>query len=114
VNLLTFVLFFVVNSPDDMARMHLGVKRVTEEAVEAGRPSAAMTGPALQRPGHRAERLTDTIFFDKSVKLFVFQFGSSDDGRDIGYDISQRMWPSLAIAVPVLLIGLLVNISLRS
>ena len=29
VNLLTFYLFFVVNSPEDMARLHLGVKRVT-------------------------------------------------------------------------------------
>jgi len=46
------------------------------------------------------------------VRLFVFDFGSSDDGRDIGYDIAQRMWPSLAIAVPVLLVGLAVNISL--
>ncbi|MDH5535156.1 MAG: ABC transporter permease, partial [Betaproteobacteria bacterium] len=27
VNVLTFALFFVVNSPDDMARVHLGVKR---------------------------------------------------------------------------------------
>ena len=33
VNMLTFTLFFVVNSPDDMARMHLGVKRVTPEAM---------------------------------------------------------------------------------
>ena len=33
VNLLTFVLFFVVNTPDDMARMQLGVKRVTPEAI---------------------------------------------------------------------------------
>ncbi|MEN8166857.1 MAG: ABC transporter permease, partial [Pseudomonadota bacterium] len=56
-------------------------------------------------------RLTDTIFFQKSVKLFQFDFGSSDDGRDIGYDISQRMWPSLAIALPVLLVGLSLNIT---
>ena len=55
--------------------------------------------------------MSDTIFFDKSVRCFAFDFGSSDSGRDIGYDISQRMWPSLAIAVPVLLVGLLVNIS---
>jgi peptide/nickel transport system permease protein len=34
VNLLTFALFFVVNTPDDMARMQLGVKRVTPEAIE--------------------------------------------------------------------------------
>ena len=33
VNLITFALFFVVNTPDDMARMQLGVKRVTPEAI---------------------------------------------------------------------------------
>ncbi|HTP62322.1 MAG TPA: ABC transporter permease, partial [Burkholderiales bacterium] len=32
VNLLTFLLFFIVNTPDDMARMQLGAKRVTPEA----------------------------------------------------------------------------------
>src|SRR3569833_3470610 len=35
---------------------------------------------------------------------------NTNSGRDIGYDIQQRMWPSLAIAVPALVIGLLVNI----
>ena len=33
VNLITFALFFIVNTPDDMARMQLGVKRVTPEAI---------------------------------------------------------------------------------
>src|SRR5688500_19144711 len=33
VNLITFTLFFVVNTPDDMARMQLGIKRVTPEAI---------------------------------------------------------------------------------
>ena len=34
VNLLTFTLFFVVNSPDDMAVSQLGEKYVTPEAIE--------------------------------------------------------------------------------
>jgi len=34
INLLTFVLFFKVNTPDDMARMQLGCKRVTSDAIE--------------------------------------------------------------------------------
>ena len=34
INLLTFTLFFVVNSPDDMARSQLGEKYVTQEAIE--------------------------------------------------------------------------------
>ena len=34
VNIITFLLFFVVNTPDDMARMFLGQKHVTEAQVE--------------------------------------------------------------------------------
>ncbi|MCC7413271.1 MAG: ABC transporter permease [Gammaproteobacteria bacterium] len=112
VNLLTFVLFFVVNSPDDMARMHLGGKRVSVEAVEKWKRDHGYDRPLVWNGAQAGTgQLTDTIFFDKSVRLFVFDFGSSDDGRDIGYDISQRMWPSLAISVPTLLIGLLANLT---
>jgi peptide/nickel transport system permease protein len=113
VNLLTFALFFVLNSPDEMARMHLGEKRVTEEAIANWKREHGYDKPLLVNASAEGfERLTDTIFFERSVRLFVFDFGSSDDGRDIGHDIAQRMWPSLAIAVPVLLVGLAVNISL--
>ena len=56
-------------------------------------------------------RFTNTIFFDKSLRLFAFDFGVYNSGRDIGYDIRQRIWPSLTIAVPTLLVGLAVNIS---
>lgn len=112
VNIFTFTLFFVVNSTDDMARMHLGVKRVTPEAVEHWKAERGYDKPLLiNSEASGLNKITDTIFFQKSVNLFVFNFGQSDSGRDILYDISQRMWPSLAIAVPVLLVGLLVNIT---
>jgi peptide/nickel transport system permease protein len=112
INLLTFALFFVVNSPDDMARMHLGMKRVTPEAIEKWKAEHGYDKPVLYNAAAGGiERLTDTIFFEKSVRLFAFDFGHADDGRDISHDIQQRMWPSLAIAVPVLLVGLLVNIT---
>ena len=112
VNLLTFYLFFVVNSPDDMARLHLGVKRVTPEAIEKWKAERGYDKPLLYNAAASdAGRLTDTIFFDKSLKLFAFDFGRSDDDRDIGRDIRQRMIPSLAIAIPVLLVGLLVEIT---
>ena len=112
VNLITFVLFFVVNTPDDMARMHLGMKRVTADAIEKWKAERGYDRPLLyNRQGDGLEQLTDTIFFDKSVRLFAFEFGSSDAGRNIGQDIAQRMWPSLAIALPTFLIGLLVYIS---
>ncbi len=223
VNLITFALFFFVNTPDDMARAHLGAKRVTEEQIArwkrergyqfpyfyndgwsetavrqvsgaevsmrlpAQRPGSyrlrfevpgpdegtlevgirteesarilfpgkpgrgrfridladgepavipfRMEAPAGEyhalelrlRPSKEAplavvrldyledrtplERLTETIFWKKSVKLLFFQFGVSDDGRNIGEEIRKRIQPSLAVTLPIFLIGLLVNIT---
>lgn len=112
VNLLTFALFFVVNTPDDMARMQLGAKRVTPEAIERWKAERGYDKPLLwNESAEGIERLTDTIFYDKSVRLFVFDFGNADDGRDIAHEISTRMGPSLALAVPVFIIGILVNIT---
>jgi len=107
VNIITFALFFVVNTPDDMARVHLGVKRVTPEAITKWKQERGYDRPLLvNREAPGMAKLTGTIFFDKSVRLFAFDFGRSDQGRDIGYDIKTRMWPSLAIALPVFLMGL--------
>ena len=112
VNVITFVLFFVVNTPDDMARMHLGMKHVTDTAIEKWKQDRGYDKPVLWNHDAKSlEKITNTIFYENSVKLFVFDFGRSDDGRDISYDISQRMWPSLAISVPSLLIGLLTYIT---
>lgn len=113
VNILTFVLFFVVNSPDDMARMQLGQKHVTEQAVQNWKRQHGYDLPLLWNDAEEGgKHLTETVFFQKSVHLFLFDFGISDSGRNIGTDIRQRMWPSLALALPSLLVGLLVNITL--
>ncbi len=112
VNLLTFYLFFVVNSPDDMARLHLGVKRVTPEAIDKWKAERGYNKPLMYNEAAAGTgRFTETIFFEKSVRLFAFDFGHSDDGRDISHDSLQRMVPSLAIAIPSLLVGLLINIT---
>ncbi len=113
VNVLTFAVFFFVNTPDDMARAHLGAKRVTNEAVAKWKQERGYDKPLfLNDKFSGVEALTQTVFFEKSVKLFAFDFGRSDQGRDIGYDIRARMWPSLAIQAPVFLVGLLVTVTL--
>jgi peptide/nickel transport system permease protein len=112
VNLLTFLLFFVVNTPDDMARMQLGARRVTPEAVEKWKADRGYNLPLVwNAAAEGAGKASQTIFFQKSVRLFVFDFGYSEDKRDIASEIKQRMWPSLALAVPVFLVGLAVCIS---
>ena len=112
VNALTFALFFMVNTPDDMARMQLGTKHVTQEAIDVWKHERSYDKPLLwNRDESGVSKGTETIFFEKSLSLFAFQFGQADDGRDIGQDISTRMWPSLAMAVPIFVVGLLVNIT---
>lgn len=112
VNALTFALFFLVNTPDDMARMHLGVKHVTQESMDAWKHERGYDKALLwNAESNGIKKATDTIFFDKSLSLFAFNFGQADDGRDITEDIKTRMWPSLAIALPIFIVGLLVNIT---
>ncbi|MCI0653800.1 MAG: ABC transporter permease [Methylococcaceae bacterium] len=112
VNILTFLLFFVVNTPDDMARMQLGQKHVTDQAVQTWKAQHGYDLPLFwNEESQGSARFTQTVFYTKSIGLFLFRFGRSDSGRDIGADIAQRMWPSLAIAVPSLIFGLLANIS---
>lgn len=111
INLITFVLFFVVNTPDDIARMQLGDKRVAAEAIERWKAERGYDLPLLyDATAEGGDRLTHTILFQRSLALFRFEFGSSDAGRDIGNDIATRMWPSLAVALPTLIIGVLVNV----
>ncbi len=112
VNLITFTLFFVVNTPDDMARMQLGIKYVTPEAIEKWKAERGYDKPLLFNQEEKSLRkLTNTILFEKSVSMFVFDFGQADDGRDIAQEIKLRMTPSLAIALPVFILGLIVYIT---
>jgi peptide/nickel transport system permease protein len=112
VNLITFTLFFVVNTPDDMARIQLGAKRVTPEAIEKWKAERGYDKPLLYNDAaDGAKRFVDTIFYEKSARLFAFDFGRADDGRDIGREIRARMGPSLAIALPVFAIGLVAYIT---
>jgi peptide/nickel transport system permease protein len=113
VNALTFALFFMVNTPDDIARMHLGNKHITQSSLDSWKEARGYDKPLLWASEQEVvvDKATETIFFQKSLSLFVFDFGQADDGRDIMQDIKTRMWPSLAIAVPTLIIGLMVNIT---
>lgn len=112
VNLITFALFFVVNTPDDMARMQLGVKRVTPEAIEKWKAERGYDKPLFINSNAKGiDTLTDTIFFSKSLRMFAGDFGRAEDGRDITREIASRMGPSLAIALPTFVLGLFVTVA---
>jgi peptide/nickel transport system permease protein len=112
VNLFTFILFFAVNTPDDMARMAIGGQRVSAEAVERWKTEHDYDKPLFFNPrATGAAKVTDTIFYQRSVPLLRFDFGLSDAGRDIGREVQSRAGPSLALAIPSFVLGLLVSIA---
>src|SRR5690606_42154597 len=90
VNLLTFVLFFVVNSPDDMARMQIGVKRATPEAIERWKVERGYDKPMfVNAEAEGSARFTDTIFFDKSLRMFALE---RSEERRVGKEGRWRGW----------------------
>lgn len=112
VNLVVFLLFFLVNSPDDMARQALGDKTSTPEQVERWKAAHGYDLPRfvnLSAPG--IGKMTQTIFFQKNLAMFWGEFGCSDMSlKPIGEDIRNRVGPSLALTLPIFLITLLVNV----
>ena len=63
VNLLTFTLFFVVNSPDDMAVSQLGEKYVTPQAIAAWKTKNGYDKPLfINGEADGAAAITETNF----------------------------------------------------
>jgi peptide/nickel transport system permease protein len=95
-----------------MARMQLGVKRVTPEAITKWKTERGYDKPLfINAAASGSAVVTDTIFFSKSARMFVGDFGRAEDGRDISREIAARMGPSLAIALPTFVLGLFVTVS---
>jgi peptide/nickel transport system permease protein len=112
VNLLTFFLFFTVNTPDDMARLNIGGKRVTQEQIDKWKAERGYDKPLYwnaERQG--GERVTDTIFWDRSVSLFALDFGRSDARQavNIGHEVKTRMWVSLQLALPLFVLQVIAS-----
>jgi len=112
VNVLLFVLFFYVNSPDSMAQTYLGDKRVAHEQIENWKREHGYHLPRLFNTRESFPAcFTQTIFWQKSIPLFAFRFGKSDlDDTHIGAAIRARFPFSLCVTVPVFLAGLLVSL----
>jgi peptide/nickel transport system permease protein len=112
VNLATFVLFFTVNTPDDMARLNLGGKRVTQEAIEKWKAERGYDKPLyLNAQKQGTEQLTETIFWERSVSLFALDFGRADSesAGDIGHEVAARMGVSLQMALPLFVLQVIAS-----
>jgi peptide/nickel transport system permease protein len=114
VNLITFVLFFTVNTPDDMARMNIGGKRVTPDLIQKWKVERGYDKPLYWNDAKQgSDKLTDTIFWERSVSLFAFDFGraDSDAGGDLGREVARRMWVSVQLALPIFVLQVIASVA---
>ena len=112
VNLATFFLFFTVNTPDDMARLNIGGKRVTQEQIVKWKVERGYDKPLYLNPAREgAARYTDTIFWERSVSLFTLRFGRADaeSAGDIGHQVATRMVVSLQLALPLFILQVIAS-----
>ncbi|MES2227879.1 MAG: ABC transporter permease [Pseudomonadota bacterium] len=114
VNLVTFMLFFTVNTPDDMARLNIGGKRVTQEQIRKWKVERGYDKPLYwNAAAEGARKATDTVFWDRSVSLMALDFGRSDakSATDIGHEIGERMLISLQLAVPIFVLQIVASVA---
>jgi len=112
VNFATFLLFFALNTPDDMARLNLGGKRVTQVAIDKWKAERGYDKPLyLNEKREGLARVTDTIFWDRSISLFALRFGRADSesAGDIGHEVAQRMGVSIRLALPLFVLQVLAS-----
>jgi peptide/nickel transport system permease protein len=111
VMLLTFVLFFVVQSPEAMARRVLGPK-ATPKVVENWLHNRGYDKPLLinrtgEGPWH------DSLFLNQMGRLARFDLGKSDvTNRPLVEDFREGALPSLLLTVPAFFVGLALSVVL--
>jgi peptide/nickel transport system permease protein len=112
VNLATFFLFFTVNTPDDMARLNIGGKHITQALIDKWKVERGYDKPLYVNPAKQGtERFTDTIFWERSVSLFELRFGRADgeSAGDIGPEVARRMWVSIQLALPLFILQVIAS-----
>lgn len=112
VNIVVFTMFFIVNSPDDMARQFLGDKASTPEQIERWKSARGYDRPLFINTERSFPAiLTDTIFFRKSIAMFWGEFGNTDHTNlPIAHEIRRRLLPSFCLALPIFLFSTAINI----
>ncbi len=110
VMLLTIVLSFVVQTPEQRARAVLD-KRATPEAIKNYLHDRGYDKPLFinHEPG---QSWHDSIVFNEMMNLATFHLGKSDiTGESLSDKFLAGAGPSLAITLPAAIIGLFLAVS---
>jgi peptide/nickel transport system permease protein len=112
VNLATFFLFFTVNTPDDMARLNIGGKRVTQQLIDKWKAERGYDKPLYWNAAKQGtQQVTETIFWERSVSLLTLDFGRADgeSAGSIGHEVGTRMWVSVQLALPLFVLQVIAS-----
>ncbi|MEI6872464.1 MAG: ABC transporter permease, partial [Verrucomicrobiota bacterium] len=111
VMLLTFVLFFMVQSPKAVAVRVLGPK-ATPQAVENWIHNRGYDKPLLINR-QQGQPWHDSLFISQMRRLATLDLGSSDvTGRPLAEVFRQGALPSLLLTVPAFVAGLVMSVGL--
>ena len=106
--LLLFVLFFLVATPDDIARKAVGEK-AGPEALAQWKTAHGYDRPRLWNPVHPL----DTMLVDHFRRMLSFDFGRSDaDDTPIRERLRTGIGPSLSLTLPLFVIGVTLAVAL--
>lgn len=111
VMVITFVLFYVVQTPEQMARRILGPK-APPQLIQNWLHHRGYDKPVFfnTQPGNQ---LLDSQFFNHMKRLALFDLGSSDvTGRRVIDMFKEGALPSLMITFPALIFGLFISVAI--
>lgn len=111
VMILTFLLFFVAQSPESMARAVLG-RRANPQSIQTWLHNRGYDKPRFIN-FESGQRFYDTIFFNKMADLVRFRLGRSDvTGRELKDVFGRGAIPSLLITMPAFFVALFISVGL--
>lgn len=112
---LLFVLFFTVTDPDDIARKAVG-ERAAPAVYEQWKKNHGYDKPLFQNREFglfELSRYSDTLLTSHYRSMLSFDFGRSDaDDTLISRRLREGVVPSLALTVPLFVIGLVLGVGL--
>lgn len=111
VHLLTFILFFKVYSPDQIAQARLGQKSNNSETILAWKKQHHLDKPLfINREKKGIQFFTETMLYDHFFKLISLDFGVALDGQPINQEIKSRILPSILLTAPAFFIGVILSL----
>jgi peptide/nickel transport system permease protein len=106
--LFLFLLFFLLATPDDIAKKAVGEK-APQAVLDQWKANHGYDKPRVWNP----ESPLDTMLFEHFRRMLSFDFGNSDaDDTPIARRLRAGVGPSLAFTVPLFVLGLGLGVSL--